>query len=418
MRFLVVILVLSMSQAAWAGPDEIDPFADARISCDEVREFPEKIFTDDIDLGSGHGSPVEVDYGCKGGAAALPYLQNLISLAEAIRQEEPSECTGSIVYAHWRYYNFRLLMAGTAPRQFLEARIHLTPPSALEAYFSTWAIETPSNYRIHQAFLQARSEAQPLLLMHYQEQFGMSREEAESITSKLLAMVSMRAAGSFPGSSYESVTSPKTLFPLAASIAFESPDLPAIKLALASKPSQVEIDQALKLALLRQLPLEIIAELTFHLNSLDSGDESAVFFSLKNPDALELLLSRGASVDYANSFGKTALFYAIESGDRQTVAALLEHGANPNHAYKNADELERLQCITHNIRHSSRTPLMHAAQHSDPAMLTLLLDKGARLNDVDGLGWDALDYAMENQQQANAEFLRSKGATPASALGD
>jgi uncharacterized protein len=46
---------------------ELDPFADKKITCDEMRRYPERIFpggTTSIDLGSGHGSPIEFDYEC------------------------------------------------------------------------------------------------------------------------------------------------------------------------------------------------------------------------------------------------------------------------------------------------------------------------------------------------------------------
>lgn len=49
---------------------------------------------------------------------------------------------------------------------------------------------------------------------------------------------------------------------------------------------------------------------------------------------------------------------------------------------------------------------MHAAQHSDVAMLTLLLANGARLDAKDSLGKTALDYAKDNHKDANAAFLQ------------
>lgn len=73
--------------------------------------------------------------------------------------------------------------------------------------------------------------------------------------------------------------------------------------------------------------------------------------------------------------------------------------------------------LIRNIQHSSRTVLMHAAQHGEPAMLTVLLGRGAPMNDVDGLGWSALDYASNNQRPANAELLRAKGLKPNSVPG-
>lgn len=413
MKPVFIALLCAITLPAWAVPDQADPFADAQITCEEMRDFPDRIFTDDIDLGSGHGSPVAVDYHCPSGAASLPQMEGLLNLAESIRRQDVSQCSGSIVYAQARYYQFRLLMAGLAPRQFLAVRETSTPPHALEAYFANWAMQGPSNYGRYRDFLTRRSQARTALIAHYQAHAGLSSEEAEAVSDKLLRVVSHWATGAFPGSSSIRENPPVAPTPLLDVINAEAPDLPSIQAVLRDHPPQAEIDQALKRALYRQQPLAIIRELASHLESLDSGHESALFFALQTPGALHLLLSRGAAVDYANSFGKTPLFYAIENRDLSALGTLLEHGANPNHAYKNAEALRELQCVTVDIKHSSRTPLMHAAQHGDVAVLTLLLSQGARLSDVDDLGWNALDYATENQQPANAEYLRSVGATPA-----
>ncbi|HWV09265.1 MAG TPA: ankyrin repeat domain-containing protein [Pseudomonas sp.] len=411
MKPVFIALLCSITLPTWAGADQADPLADAQITCEEMRDFPDRVFTDDIDLGSGHGSPVAVDYHCPGGAASLPQMEGLLNLAERIRRQEVSQCSGSIVYAQARYYRFRLLMAGLAPTHFLALREASTPPHALEAYFANWAMQGPSNYGRYRDFLTRRSQARTALVAHYQAHAGLSSEEAGAVSDKLLRLVSHWAAGAFPGSSSIQENPPVTPTPLLDVIDTEAPDLQVIQTVLRGNPPQAEIDQALKRALYRQQPLAIIRELTSHLESLDSGHESALFFALQTPAALHLLLSRGAAVDYANSFGKTALFYAIENSDLSTLGTLLEHGANPNHAYKNAEALRALQCVTIDIKHSARTPLMHAAQHGDVAVLTLLLSKGARLTDVDDLGWNALDYATENEQLANAEYLRSVGAT-------
>ena len=142
---------------------------------------------------------------------------------------------------------------------------------------------------------------------------------------------------------------------------------------------------------------------------------------------MEFLLARGANADYANDFGKTPLFYAIELGQPRLVELLLDHGADINHAYKSAEQLqpplaEELPAnaaaslaanpCAYDIAHSKRTPLMHAAQHGNVKMLALLVRKGARLEDVDDQGWNALDYAILDHRLANAAFLRSLGLRP------
>jgi hypothetical protein len=94
------------------------------------------------------------------------------------------------------------------------------------------------------------------------------------------------------------------------------------------------------------------------------------------------------------------------------VKYLLQKGANPNHPYKSKEELKNLDFCIYNIQHSKRTPLMHAAQHSTIKMLKLLLKHGAHLEETDELGFNALDYAIEHRNKANAHFLRSIGVKP------
>ena len=52
-----------------------------------------------------------------------------------------------------------------------------------------------------------------------------------------------------------------------------------------------------------------------------------------------------------------------------------------------------------------RTPLMHAARRGDVRILALLVERGARIDDVGEGGSNALDYA----RKANVAFLRSLG---------
>lgn len=403
-----LLITMSFSTAPlYAQQQHLGPLDDGVISCAEMQKFPELVFVESIDLGSGHGSPVEVDYTCGAGLAALPFMADILQLAEKIRgQSQPGVCTGTIIYAQWRYYHFGLLKAGIAPRLFLDANPWLTDPQVQDSYFAAWAVESPSSYRLRQAFIQSRKQTEPLLEHHYRA-MGLDQAKARSLANKVMGLVYMRAAGAFPGSSSFS-TRPKQLSALAT--AANAPILEAeqVAAALDEEPAAEDIDQALKLALSRNAPLAIIQMLAERLDSLDRGDESALFFALSNRDALIYLLDKGASINYANGFGKTALFYAIENAQPEVVSLLLERGADPNRSYKSIEEIEREPCV-YDIKHGLRTPLMHAAQHADLAVMALLIEAGARLRDLDSLGWSALDYAVAHERSENANYLRSKG---------
>ena len=55
---------------------------------------------------------------------------------------------------------------------------------------------------------------------------------------------------------------------------------------------------------------------------------------------------------------------------------------------------------------------MHAAQHADVAMLKLLLASGARLADLDGVGFNALDYARMGRRSQTPPSSRGSACTP------
>jgi ankyrin repeat protein len=176
----------------------------------------------------------------------------------------------------------------------------------------------------------------------------------------------------------------------------------------------VQIYKALRAALLVNKPKEYLAILMENLSAEDLAAfghdaEPLLAFALNNHDNLRFLLDRQVPVDAANDFGKTALFYAIGVNDLEAVDILLRNKADVNHAYKSAAELRRNgdACIYPNLEHTKRTPLMHAAQHGDVALLKLLIKSGANLNALDDLGNDALAYAREAHENKNEVFLKS-----------
>jgi ribosomal protein S6 len=306
-------------------------------------------------------------------------------------------------------------MAGVAPDLLLESDEEPQQPDKFLSYFEFWASQSPSNYRLYTVFLAESRKVHPLLARHYQQRFRYPRKKANIVATQALALFADRAAGSFPGSSPYSSEDPKRLSDLAKLTKSGNPDSATLKAILATNPPEEEIDQALKTALLTNKPKSVIHLLADSLKSMDHGDESALFFALPNLENVKLLLTKGASINYANGFGKTPLFYAVEKNQHALAEFLIRHSANPNHAYKSADELMENACA-YNIVHSRRTPLMHAAQHADVEMLKLLIKHGARLQDVDDQGFNALDYAMKNQQTSNIKFLRSLGVRPNLAL--
>jgi hypothetical protein len=432
-RFCPLILLIlgaglgavQIAVAQEAPEDPPGPFHRTELSCAEMRQHPAQVFAEDIDLGSGMYSMVEVEFDCPGGLGSLPFLRRLARLADAVRGEQDRDCGGTLIYAQRRYHDFELLKAGFAPALFQreaeavqarkegpEDRSDDLYPNQLR-YFAVWSHESFSNFRLHRAFLAEYDRALPRLAAHYRRKFHFSAVRSRAVARHGLMIFVKWAAGVFPEDVL--VAAPR-LVQLSATPGSTLAELRGA-LAATPPPGQETIDQAFKIALLHGKPRPYLALLAEKLTTLEKGNEPATFFALGDADSVRWLLDRGARVDAANSFGKTPLFYAIEMGDRRLATLLLEHGADVNHRYKKAAELapdaDFFGCGEHHfIHHPERTPLMHAAQHADLAMLKLLLARGARLEGVDGMGFNALDYARMGNRPANAAFLAALGLRP------
>ncbi len=417
-RVLFVIALFPCCQFALADAEPPDPFSDNVITCEEMNNYPEWIFGNAIDLGSGSGSPIEVDYDCPDGLGSQAFMKRLDILSNKIRSEEgPQSCTGTIVNAHWRYHEFDLLAAGIAPALFV-SESRQPEQSELRKYFAIWAHQSATNFSLYQTYLDEENKVRGKLSAYYKKKFNYSNKIATLAANRTLSIYLDWAAGTYPGSAYGDGSSTTT--PEIVQIA-QSPgnNLARLKEALSEDPQQGEIDDALKAALLHNKSTKYIGILIARLDQLNQGKESALFFTLRNRANLKFLIKKGADVNYANEFGKTPIFYTIGRNDHDTTKLLLEYGANPNATYKSADELRKPSgsdwldpCIYPNIQHTRRTPLMHAAQHSDPEMLQLLLKNSAQLDAQDDLGYNALDYAIEHNKFRNEEFLKSLGLKP------
>lgn len=416
-----------LKQAYTSRIDALDPFADGVLSCENMRKYPERIFSGAIDLGSGHNSPIEVDYGCPESLASLPFLKNLLKLTETIRHETSIQphCSGSIVHAHWRYYHFDLEKAGFAPLLFLDqAKYDPSFPNRnfsihharLLGYFQQWSEKSLYNSKIHSQYFSEFEKVLPKLAAHYKNSFNMNETQATEAARHALMSIVGRAAGSFPSAEYAPdsklvmlVREPQaTLEDLKAQLAETADNGHPI-------PKE-QIYQALKATLLHDQPKAFIAALTEKLSSSDlagfeNGLEPLLSLTVRNHENLRFLLEKQMAVNAANDFGKTALFYAIGENDHEAADLLLAHKADVNHSYKSAAELRNGdECVYPDLGHTKRTPLMHAAQHADVDMLKLLIKYGANLNATDERGFNAVDFAVVMaKNKDNEAYLKSLG---------
>ncbi|WP_019143131.1 ankyrin repeat domain-containing protein [Noviherbaspirillum massiliense] len=412
--------------------NELDPFADKQITCEEMKKSPELVFSGGIDLGSGSGSPIDVDYKCRESLDQQGFMLKLLDLAEKIRGENgPQICTGSIVHAQWRYYHFSLAEAGFSPGTLMRelpsvrtgtdwnsfARAEGTDDdSRTISYFQQWSEQSLFNHDLYQEFVSEVDRVLPELVKHYERKLGLPRQDAKIAAGGALRLVVQRAAGGFPRSELQ----PDSVLVRLVRDKQVTPD--EIRSALngnkgdPARHSEADIYQALVVALIKNRPLQIVSSLTGMLSPealqrLGEGKEPLLSFAINSQENLEYLIRRKPPVNAANDFGKTALFYAIGSNNHKAAETLLRAGADVNQAYKSAKELrpDDDKCTYFALAHTKRTPLMHAAQHSDVRMLKLLIQANAHLDAADDMGYNALDYAVMGRNKDNETYLKSLG---------
>lgn len=110
-------------------------------------------------------------------------------------------------------------------------------------------------------------------------------------------------------------------------------------------------------------------------------------------EAVELLLKKGANINAANGFGRTALWHVALGGHPEVARLLLERGADPRISIKQFP--------------TSESPLEGAARQGETEIAGMFLERGAGQNgELDSALWEAVWY----DQRQTAKFLIFKGA--------
>jgi uncharacterized protein len=148
---------------------------------------------------------------------------------------------------------------------------------------------------------------------------------------------------------------------------------------------------------------------------------------------VKLLVDRGASVDLPGRSGVTPLSAAAFMGSAPIVEFLIEKGADPNwmdgtqktaivYAVGRAFPAVCTVLLAHGVDVNAKygndlTALMWAAGYSAEAgvkdavdVMTLFIDRGARLDDQDNRGRTALMIAAELNHAAAVDLLLARGA--------
>jgi hypothetical protein len=145
-------------------------------------------------------------------------------------------------------------------------------------------------------------------------------------------------------------------------------------------------NDALAIAILNNYPLETIEWIINSGADINSiyMHETPLMKAVLRSDIISLLLSKGAKVNTATKYGKTALFYAIQFGSIEAVRILLEHGANPNQTLKSLEEFKTIDNDFFLIEQvADFTPLVYSLRYSSDEVTQLLLKHGAKLEKAD-----------------------------------
>ena len=147
-----------------------------------------------------------------------------------------------------------------------------------------------------------------------------------------------------------------------------------------------------------------------------------------NLESVELLLAAGSKVDAPGNLGRTPLHIAAANGSLPVVERLLEAGADPN----KVDQLRILPVssalvnrrdpkivdllidrMSGKVRSDFRrgNPLHYAVMgHANGKIIDQLIDKGCRINQMDGMGNTPLLLALETQNKDAENLLRARGS--------
>lgn len=185
-------------------------------------------------------------------------------------------------------------------------------------------------------------------------------------TTDVLASVYVRRLGLSAG---ESLTMARTALRTAASngIRFYMYD-----------PIETEAERSLRSAIIARKPVSAIRKLASRelMQLLDDPEreESILSLAIDYPEALAVLLERGADPNKTNAFGKTPLMYAAQRNAVAAATALLAHGADPN-----ARTFPPYDQCRYTLSSNSVSALHYAVRNAGPALIETLVEAGASL---------------------------------------
>ena len=352
---------------------------------------------------------------CDGSLLNLKEVKELFDASVAVRSESQS-CVGEGVYReNLNKLRWLFLKASFAPefyaRELAKPEVAESQKDAQMEYFRYWANKSLFNFLKYKKFLEAYKNAQTPLVKFY-EGLGLDTASAAYYATSVVNEFLTFSVG-------KNINKAKILTPEQKMIAQKISQDELANLLYSKNFTTAELTNLLNIALLNEKSSDIIKEIIRRGADINLGDETPLFFALKNIENVKILLANKADINHKNFFGKSVLFYAVQFNDKPLCELLLKNGANANESY--IDENAKMNMInlgmtqvedTCGLEHTNRSVFMHAAAHATLEILQLLVDSGADINATDDAGFNALDYAMKEQNEKTIKFLENLGLKP------
>ena len=150
--------------------------------------------------------------------------------------------------------------------------------------------------------------------------------------------------------------------------------------------------------------LKKILKYNFDLEQQSDHNWTAIYYAIcyyNNPEALKLLIEKGAEVNTSDRDGNTPLMIAILwARDLKKIKLLLKHKANVNEKNR-----------------AGKTPLIIAAiSQNSLDYIKTLVEHGSKLNEADNSKNTAYDWAVKKKKNAISKYLSKHGALPYSKI--
>lgn len=379
--------------------------------CDEIKKNPNEFFLD-----SSNKDLFLKDENCFYMAKSLEPLREVSAKIRGL----DIDCDGSEAINFWQNFQFVIYKALFAP-EIYKTTLKDANSSDLEVnknreYFQIWALQSFDNYEKFNLFNSLYQVAVPMLVDYYKDDLGYDEGSAIFYASRVANEYLKAAVGSVKNYQIDMLN--KSLLNTKFDINL------LINHLYTYKPTEIELTNALKTSILLNKDKEFIQTLINWGANLNFGHENTLFYALKNYDILKFLLKNGAMINYKNSFGKTPIFYACELNDERLVAFLIQNGADVNAkiisnyekiALSSSGSLPFKLCA---LNHTSKNLLMHAAKYSNLNIIKLLIQNGANINEVDDMGYNAADFALQNNNLEVLRYLESLGLKRHNFLGE